>query len=155
MVNANQIVYGGTAMIFISTGTTNANLQPAAFSTAAKLTVNLGTREISSKDSADWSEFSGTKFDWDMSTDTLMNLSGVTGSTLSTKEIYAKFVAKQTVYVSFASATGTAPSWTKNTDAVNFTGQAIITNMSFDAPNYESATASIALKGTGVLAIAG
>ena len=154
MVNENQIIYGGTAMIFISSGTTNVNLQPAAFSTSASLTVNLSTREQSSKDSGDWTDHAGTKFDWDMSTDTLMNLSGVTGDTLSTKNIYEKFITKCKVYVSYASATGTSPSWTCNNSNVNFTGQAIITSMSFNAPEVEDSSATITLKGTGTLSVA-
>ena len=148
MVNSGQIVYGGTAMIFIDD-------EPAAFSTNASLTVNLGTREHSSKDSGNWSDFSGTKFDWNMTTDTLMNLTGVTGTTLSTYEIYTKFVAKSAVDVVFASATGTSPSWTSDSTNVNFTGEAIITSMSFNAPNYEDGSATISMKGTGELVAAG
>ena len=144
MVNSNQIVYGGTAMIFI-------DAEPAAFSTNASLTVNLGTREHSSKDSGDWSDFAGTRFDWEMSTDTLLNLTGVTGTTSSTLEIYTKFIAKSAVTVIFGTATGSSPSWTASTTALSFTGEAIITSMSFNAPNLEDGSATISLKGTGAL----
>jgi predicted secreted protein len=154
-VNTNQIVYGGDMMIFLNpTGTTSTGVQPAAFSTGAKLTVNLGTREISSKDSGDWSEFAGGKFDWDASSEHLMNLSGVTGTTLSTKEVYASFVAKSPVYLALASKTGTSPTWTISSTKVKLSGQALITSMDFNASNGETATYSISLKGTGVLSIA-
>lgn len=150
--NNSNLIYGGDVMIFV--GTTSSGVQPCAFSTAAKLTVNLSTREVSSKDSDDWSEFLGSKFDWSLSTDTLMNLSGVTGTTMSTKELYTQFVLKVPVYIAFASKTGTSPSWTVATNKVKFTGQAIITSMDMDASNGNQGTVSISLKGTGILSVA-
>lgn len=148
--NAN-LVYGGDVMVFLSTGST---LQPAAFSTNATLTINLSEREISSKDSGDWTEVQGGKFDWSMTTDALMNLAGVTGTTMSTKEVYQYFLGKVAVNVAFASKTGTSPSWTADATKINFTGKALITSMTLNASNSETGTYSISFKGTGALAIA-
>ncbi len=152
---ANQkfLVYGGDYMIFINpSGSTN--LQPCAFSTTAKLTVTLSTRDVSSKDSGDWNEYLGSKFDWDLTSDNLMNLSGVTGTTLSTKEVFQYFIAKQPVYIAFASKTGTSPSWTVSGSALKFTGQALITSMDMNAADKANGTYTIAMKGNGVLSIA-
>ena len=154
MVNSNQLVYGGAVMIFVNpTGTTSTGALPSAFSTSAKLTINLSDREISSKDSGDWQEFAGNKFSWTMSTDALMSLSGVTGNTLSTKKVYNAFISKVPVYMSFASATGTAPSWTQATGKVKFSGQALITSMDFNAGDNTEGTYTFTSKGNGALAI--
>jgi predicted secreted protein len=155
MPNVSQVVFGGDAMIFINpTGSTANGAQPAALSTNAKLTTSLGTRQISSKDSVgDFNEYLGTTFDWTMSSDNLMNLSGVTGTTLSTKEVFTAYVAKKLVYVAFSVKTGTSPSWTPT--QIKMTGQGLIVGMDFNAPLTDSATYTISIKGSGVLAISG
>jgi predicted secreted protein len=152
--NTSQIQYGGSIMLFYNpTGTTSNGAFPAAFSNSAKLTVNLGTREISSKDSGDWKEFAGSKFEWDASSENLMSLSGVTGTTLSMKQIYTAFVAKVPIFLAMATTTGTTPSWTMKSSNINLSGEAIITSMDLNASDNESATYSISLKGTGTLSI--
>lgn len=147
MANNDKLVYGGDLMIFLGENET-----PAAFSTNATLTLNLSEREISSKDSGDYTEVVGGKFDWSMTTDALMNLTGITG-TLSTKEVLQYFLAKVPVEIIFGSKSGTTPSWTVDTSKVYFTGTALITSMSFNASNGETATYSVNFKGTGALSI--
>lgn len=153
-VNSTYLQYGGDLMIFLAP-TSGGTLQPAAFATSAKLTINLSVREVTSKDSGDWTDNLGGKFAWTMSSDHLLNFSS-TGTTLSTDEIYAYFLAKIPVSVAFASKSGTSPSWTvgSGTGKKKFTGQALITSMDVTAANNESATYTINLEGTGALAIA-
>jgi predicted secreted protein len=153
-VNQSQIQYGGEMMIFVNpTGTTSNGSFPVAFATSAKLTVNLSTREISSKDSADWKEFAGGKFDWTASSEHLMSYTGLTGSTLSLKTVYTAFVAKSPIFIALATTTGTTPSWTMANSKINLSGQAMITAMDFNAPDNENGTYSISLQGTGTLSI--
>jgi predicted secreted protein len=155
MVNSSQLIYGGSMMILLNpTGQTSAGVQPAAFSTSAKLTVNLTDREVSSKDSGDWSEYLMSKFNWTASSDSLANLSGVTGTTLSLKEVYTAYVAKCAIYMAFASVCGTSPSWAICSSKVKFTGCAFINSMSVNADDNAQATYTIGLRGTGTLSIA-
>jgi predicted secreted protein len=149
MPNNTCLVYGGTAMLFMNSGAT---LCALAFATSSKLTVNLSTREITSKDSANWTEKCAGRFDWSMSSENLMNFAS-TGSTLSTDELYNYFVLRCPVDVAFASASGTSPSWTVNTGVKRFVGCAIITSLDMNATNGETATYSVALEGTGTLSI--
>ena len=152
--NSNQIVYGGEIMIFLNpTGTTSNGSYPAAFSTSAKLTVNLGTREISSKDSGDWKEFAGAKFEWDANSEHLMSLAGLTGNTLSTKQVYTAFLTKTPIFLAMASTTGTSPSWTMASSKINLSGAALITSMDLNVSDNDNATYSISLKGSGTLSI--
>jgi predicted secreted protein len=154
MVNSTQVVYGGSMMIFINpTGTTAAGALGAAFSTNAKITISLSDREISSKDSGDWSEFLGNKFSWTVTTDALLSLSGVTGSTLSTKKVFTAFVSKTPVYVAFSVTAGTSPSWTIATNKLKFTGTALINSMDLTAADNAEAVYTFAAKGTGALSI--
>lgn len=144
----SYIQYGGSMMIFLED-------EPMSFSTSAKLTVSLGTREISSKDSADWVSKSGTKFSWNMSSESLMNF-GTTGNTHSLDVLYTYMLAKTPVEVAFASSTGTSPSWTIDSGAgkKKFTGLAIITSLDMNASDLESGSYSITLEGTDALTMA-
>jgi hypothetical protein len=153
--NTTQVIDGNKMMIFLNPTGGTSNLQPCAFSTNAKLTVTTGERERSSKDSGIWKSFAPDRMDWVASTETLLNLSGVTGTTLSTKELFAAKVAQTLVYVSFAIAAGNTPSWTVNQACMRFSGYAFITSMDFNAALGADATASISLRGTDALTEAG
>lgn len=156
MVNSPSIQSGGSMMIFLNnTGTTAAGAKPAAFSTNAKLTITLSDREISSKDSGDWSEFLGNKFSWIVTSDALMSISGITGNTLSTKQVYTAFTAKTPVYVAFSTVAGTSPSWTiaATGNRLKFTGIALITNMDLTATDNAEAVYIFSAKGTGTLSV--
>lgn len=153
MVNSTQPIIGTNLMIFLDPTGTNTALQPCAFSTDASLKTLVSEIDLSSKDSARWKEFMTGDFEWEMSTSTLMNLTGVTGTTLSTKELFIAYQAGLPCYAAFAIKDGSTPSWTVKTGGLKFTGQAIILSMDFAAPNKEKATAQIQLKGTGLLTV--
>ena len=154
MVNSTMVQYGGSMMVFLNpTGQTAAGALPAAFSTNAKITIALTDREISSKDSGDWSEFLGNKFNWNVTTDALLSLSGVTGSTLSTKKVYTAFVTKTPVYVAFSVTAGSTPSWTVAAGKLKFTGCALINSMDITAADNTEAVYTFGAKGTGALSI--
>jgi predicted secreted protein len=149
MSDYSKLNYGGDLMIFSSSGAT---LQPIAFSTSAKLTINLNTLEISSKDSGYWEESQAGKMNWEMSTDALLNFE-MTGSTNGFEDLYNYMIARQPINVSFAKKTGTAPNYTVDGTAKQFTGEALITSFDIQANDNEYSTASISLKGTGALTL--
>jgi predicted secreted protein len=150
MPNNSYLQYGGDLMVFLNTGATK---QPIAFSTSAKLSVSMKARDISSKDSGDWTEKAKGKYDWNMSTDALANFTS-TGTTMSTDDLYGYFVAGTPVSVAFGSKTGTSPSWTLNAAKKNFSGTAYITSFDINAGDSETATYSITLDGSGALTLA-
>lgn len=150
MAYNDYIQYGGDLMVFIHSGAT---LAPVAFSTSAKLSVSMKTRDITSKDSGNWTEKARGRYDWNMSTDALCNFV-TTGTTHSVDDLYNYFTAGLAVNVSFASKTGTTPSWTVNSAVKNFSGTAFITALDITSSDAESATYSITLEGSGQLTMA-
>jgi len=146
MAHNDYLVYGGDLLVFV-------NSQPIAFSTNAKLSVSNQTREITSKDSGNWKERKIGRYDWNASSDALYNMS-TTGTTMDIVDLYALFTGGTAVTISFASKTGTVPSWTVSSSVKYFTGTAYITAFDFNAPDGEQASYSITLEGSGALTIA-
>lgn len=149
MADNSKLIYGGDLMLFIGSGSTK---NPLAFSTSAKLSVNTKTREISSKDSGNWTEKLAGKFDWNCSTDALLSYS-VTGSTTSCDVVYQLFLAGQPINVAFAVKTGSSPYWTADATKKAFSGQGIIESMDITAGDNDTATYSISIAGSGALAL--
>ena len=147
----SKIVYGGDLMLFIGTGSTKT---PLAFSQSAKLSVSTKTREISSKDSGNWTDKAAGKFDWNASTDGLLSFT-VTGQTGSTgiDTVFEYFLAGTPLNLVFGSKTGTSPDWTINATAKSFSGQVIVSSIDINAGDGESATYSISLEGYSALSL--
>ena len=146
-----KIIYGGDMMIFI--GDTTGTTTPLAFSTSASLSINVDTREISSKDSGYWKDFIAGKISWEASTDGLLSY-GLSGSTSSVDVLFTKLLARESVYVKFATTSGTTPAWTVNSSKKVFTGKAIITSLELTASDNESSTYTISLTGSEALSVA-
>ena len=146
----SKLVYGGDMMLFVGSGSTK---QPLAFSQSAKLSVSMKTREVSSKDSGNWTEKANGKYDWNCSTDGLLSFS-VSGNTTSMETVYSHFLAGLPINVVFASKTGTSPIWTVDSAKKNFTGQGIIAGIDMNAGDNDNATYSISIEGTGALVMA-
>ncbi|MGI6338906.1 MAG: hypothetical protein ACOXZV_05940 [Bacteroidales bacterium] len=148
MINGNAIPYAGSVMFFIQSGATK---YPAAFSTDAKLSVSTKVREVTSKDSGQWTDRCSGRFDFNGSTSGLLNFSP-TGSTYGVEDIYACFLAGNPVSFSFGVACGTSPSWQLNTGKKYFYGQVIIENMEISA-GLDDGSYSANFLGTGALCI--
>jgi len=143
----DKIVYGGDMMIFVEG-------EPIAFSTDAKLSIKLATREISSKDSGNWVERKGSKLDWNASSSALYTLALTATTTTSIDALYTLMAARAPITVVFAVATGSPFAQTVDTSAYRFTGEALITALDLNAPDNDNATYSITLDGaTGGLAM--
>lgn len=141
-----KIAYGGDMHLFLASGL------PIAFSTSAKLEVTCDTREISSKDSGYWKERLAGKLDWKAGSDALYTEALVgTATTTSVDELYALMTARSPITMVFGAATGAAAAQTNDTSKKHYTGQAIITAISINAPDNETTTYSISLEGTGAL----
>lgn len=150
MPNENYLTYGGDLMIFINPS--GGTKQPIAFSTSAKLSVSMKSRDISSKDSGDWTAKAAGKFDWNASTDALANFQS-TGTTYSVEDLYGYMVAKCQVSMAFGVKCGTSPSWALCSSAKYFSGNAFITAMDLNAGDGETATYSVSFEGNGTLSI--
>lgn len=148
-IETNKINYGGDIMLFIDG-------EPMAFSNSAKLDISLTTRDIGSKDSGYWEEKAAGKMSWTASSDALMADSSLVGTTKTYNELFTAMATRQPIDVVFATAAGTAPSWTISAVAgkTKFTGEGFITSLSMNAPDGENASYSISIEGTGALVMA-
>jgi predicted secreted protein len=149
MPSFDKLSYGGDLMLFAHSGST---VQPVAFSTSSKLTINMATRTVSSRDSGDWDEIATGKFSWTMSSDALVSFAS-TGTTQTVEELYSYFVNKKAICVNFAHKTGTTPSWTVDSSKKKFSGLSYITSLDINSSDGDQATYSVNLQGTGVLSI--
>lgn len=145
----SKIVYGGDMMLFISSGATKL---PLAFSTSSKLSVSTKTRDLSNRDSSNWTEKASGRFDWNASSDGLLSfsVSGTNGMDV----IYSLFTAGLPVNVAFASKSGTSPSFTVDSAKKNFTGTGIIVSIDMNSADADTATYSITIEGSGALVLA-
>ena len=145
----NNIVYGGSLMLFVGAAKT-----PVAFSTSAKLAINLATKDGTTKDSGIFSEKFAGHLDWNMSTDGLLNYALTTDDTLvnSIDEFFTTMIARAPIQVAFGiTSAGTSPDWTAPaTPQKCFYGNAFITSLDQNA-ELDAATYSIKLEGTGAL----
>ena len=147
-IDNSKIVYGGDLMVFITTGST---LTPVAFSSSAKLTVSMATRDAASKDAGNWGAKLPAKFDWNVSTDALMAYDVLSG-TSDIQDLYTLMLERAAVPVSFSVKAGTTPNWTPTGKA--FTGSVYITSIDITAADGDNAQYSISTEGTGELELA-
>lgn len=129
IVNGTDIgIYVGTKLIALATSHT------------IKLTAN--TRNITTKDSADFEEAEYSRFSWEMSVKAMTSYD--TSTTKQTSDdLLTAMLAKTKLTVKYST--------NKTGDRV-FSGTVIITEFSEDAPDAENTTYSVTLKGTGALA---
>ena len=132
-----------------------------ALSTSCGLELTGDTEETSSKDSGNWKDFIMTMLGWTSSTDTLVSAVDSDGDTadIAYKELYAKFIAMEPITLVFGEIVGRTNAnnerpettgWVPPSDN-GYTGQALITGLSFSAPVDGKATLSVSLQGTGAL----
>ena len=132
-----------------------------ALATACGLDISGDTEETSSKDSGNWKDFIMTMLGWTASTDTLVSAIESDSDTadLAYKELYAKFIAMEPVTLVFGEIASRTSSnnerpettgWVAPSDN-GYTGEALITGLSFSAPVDGKATLSVSFQGTGAL----
>jgi len=143
----SKIVYGGSLMLFIGTGST---LTPLAFATSAKFDLTLDIREISSKDSGIWKEKAAGKWDSKASADGLVAYE-LTGSTNGIDDLFSYMIARQPVHFSFAIASGSTPSWSPDTSQTYLSGDMIISSLNLTANDNDTATYSVTLEGASAI----
>lgn len=151
-VEVDKLVYGGDMILFLQSGSTSGTTynKPIAFSTSAKITVNMKTREATSKDSGNWTDKLPGKLDWSCSSDALFSDGDLSGTT-AFKILYDHMVNRSGVTMNFAIKSGTAAQWTVDTSKDYFQGTIYLTSLDVNAPDGEQVTYSMSAEGTGVL----
>ena len=154
--DTSNIIYGGDLILFMGSGTAKL---PVAFSTSAKLSISMSTKDVTSKDSGYNTDKIAGRLDWNMSTDGLLSYALAVDDALQTSidELYVLMLARKSINIVFATKSGASPDWTVSAVAVagkkSFTGKGFITSIEQNADN-DSATYSITIEGTGALTLA-
>lgn len=143
----NSTMRGSEIMIFTYSGS---SVQPIAMSDGCDISIDHELSDISNKDSGNASEFIPTIYSWTMSNEGFYCINP-TGTTNGSDELIKYELAGTKLYVSFAFASGTKPSWTVDTSKGRFSGRAYISNIKISASNKDTTKFTCNLKGTGQL----
>lgn len=141
-------IQGGDMMLFLST-------KSIAYATNHTLEISGETQDTSNKDEAagGWSSQEVNILSWSATSD---NLYSVDGEGDNFEDLFDLMVAKTPIACVFAkksqaSSVVSVPTdgWTAG--ATGYQGNAVITNLSLNAPNGEYATYTVQLQGVGAL----
>jgi predicted secreted protein len=148
------IIKGHDLMLFVDGSS-------IGFATSHSLSVTGNTTEISHKDLVSyWQAATITSMNWEASTDNLYSLDSGHGATLAT--LYTAMTAGTEVVLILATQTGPNGTGGKvpEPDGVGqgyksglpkFTGNAVITSLSINAPDGDNASFSVTFSGVGPL----
>lgn len=127
--------------------------KPVAYSTDAKLTIKLSTRNISSKEDGDWTHKKGTRFDWSVSTGALFTDAIVTEGTSTNvfESLFDKMVLKAPINAVFAIKSGLALAQTPHATKKKYSGQVLLTGLDPNGPDGDNASYTVTGDGTGKL----
>lgn len=140
-------VQGKDLMLFVSGAS-------IALATNTSLDLSCETKDISSKDHGDWLAYTAGKLGYNLKSDNLYTTAGYDA-------LFAMMIARTPIDVVFTvkgnvgtdDGTGVvvpAGGWTPQANT-GYSGKAIITAISANAPDGEKATYSVTLQGTGAL----
>lgn len=120
-----------------------------AVATSCQFTINANTLETSSKDSGKWVSKKAAKLEWSAQSDNLYTVTDYA-------ELVTAMIARTPVTLQFStcsnanSETGVPQNgWTAASNG--YTGSAIITSITANAPDNENATYTVNFEGTGAL----
>ena len=116
------------------------------YATSASISMNHNLRDTSTKESAGWREQMEGQRDWEVSVEGMLlfvDSSGGAISSLTADELYTNYIATRASFALKFSTEVTAD--------LRWTGTALMTSLSADAPKEDSTTWSATFSGTGAL----
>ena len=134
-------IQNGTGLILEISTDGGTNYFPTAFATSCSISINMDTRDTTTKESAGWSEKLEAVKSWSVEAEGLQDFSD-SASDQNFDDLFAKLSSRDVVKIKFTNATS---------GDYQYTGDAFITSLSMDAPMEDNVTYSISLEGTGTL----
>lgn len=155
-----NIIQGGDMMLFIKKGT---DYKSIAFATNHTITINLETKETSTKDNGGkWQTSEAGIMSWTANSENLM---GNESQGFSYDELFALMIAREPIDVRFALEGDSTDYAANKLDAVPtggwkpatkyYEGKALITALTKNAPNGDKASFTCDLTGIGALTSGG
>lgn len=126
--------------VVIRIGTDGATYETVGKMTSASLSVTMGTRDVSTKDSAGWMEVLEGQKSWTLSGEGLVVYNNTGKATPD--DIYTHLSARTLIYIEFGS---------EDTDEKYYSGTGYFTEFSTDAGFEDNATFSFSFQGTAAL----
>lgn len=124
---------------------TASGLEPIAHATSASISMNMDLRDSTSKSSGGWQENLGGLKSYELTGDAFVEVDPSSdGSQAYLEELYTAWETGEAINAKFGMSVS-------NSEALTFSGSALITSISVDAGVEENATFSISLTGTGQL----
>lgn len=145
---ANKIIKGKDLMLFDVSGNS------FSYATNHVLTISTETADVSSKDHGIWAASEVTKYSWEITSENLFtetDYSDMFDKMISGTPIVVRFGIKSETDASKNVADGDYTNWTSG-DEGYYTGKVLITSLSANASNGETATMSVTLTGVGKIA---
>lgn len=144
---ANTIIKGHNLMLFDASGNSY------AYATNHTLSISGESQDVSSKDHGVWKATSVAKINWEITSENLY-------TTQDFDTLFAAMIARTPIDIFFGLKSeaddgktvvdGDYTNWTKTATGA-YTGKAVITSLSVNAPDGENATYSITMTGAGKL----
>ena len=155
-----NIIQGGDMMLFIKKGT---DYKSIAFATNHTITINLETKETSTKDNGGkWQTSEAGIMSWTANSENLM---GNESQGFSYDELFSLMIAREPIDVRFALEGDSTDYGANKLDAVPtggwkpatkyYEGKALITALTKNAPNGDKASFTCDLTGIGALTSSG
>ena len=115
-----------------------------AFSTSCSINISQETMNVTTANTGNWNSRTVSRRDWEVSCSALMSFDN-TVTNRKFFDLYSNYIATQTLF--------TLKFKTNVSGDKFFTGEAILTELSLDAPNEETATFSASFVAAGPLAV--
>jgi len=151
---AANVINGTDLCLFLSDGT-GTTKKCIALATTCKLTVNMSTRAIASKDSGIWAESAVGRMNWTVDSDQLFTQDWTTGAEASgyTYDILMDLmIARTAITITLGKVTtdGMGYQQTLGSDKT-LIGSAFINKIDLNAPDNANSSYTITLEGNGAL----
>ena len=133
----------GTDVLIYTSTDGGSTWKAVAHTSSATLGIEAATIEVTDKGSGGWSEFLGGVKSWTMEGEGFINY-GTGAPDTGVSDLFDLLIGDSTVQVRFT---------TNKTGDRIFSGTALVTSLSQEAPSEDAATYSMSFQGTGALAM--
>lgn len=149
-----NVIDGTNLCLFITSGSTTKCI---ALATNCKISMNMATKQISSKDSTgNWEDYLSGRLSWTIDSDNLMTQDALFPSGFTFDNLVEIMIQRTTLTATIGQVATPLMGYpqTLGTTYKNLSGSCYVTKLDLNAPNDDSSTFTVSLQGTGALTFA-
>lgn len=150
MATAN-VIDGTNLCLFITSGATKKCI---ALATNCKISMNMATKQISSKDSTgNWEDYLAGRLSWTIDSDNLFTQDTLFPSGFTYDNLVEIMINRTTLTATIGQVSTPLMGYPQALGSTynNLSGSCYVTKIDLNAPNDDSATFTVSLQGTGAL----